>query len=108
MDKITKIFADVFNEQTWHKVKDNTLAFSGLIFGVLVVFVLIAIGWFVVWKMFLVRFPLIRELVYGSSAESEHKLKSKRTSSASSQNGLQPRRSARLRQKQASVDTVDE
>ena len=44
MDKLTKIFADVFNEHTWHKVKDNTLAFSGLIFGVLVVFVLIAIG----------------------------------------------------------------
>ena len=44
MDKLGKIFADVFNEQTWHKVKDNTLAFSGLIFGVLVVFVIIAIG----------------------------------------------------------------
>ena len=58
--------------------------------------------------MFLVRFPLIRELVYGSSAESDHKLKSKRSSSATGQNGLQPSRSARLRQKQASIDTVDE
>lgn len=28
-------------------------------------------GWFVIWKMFLIKFPLIRELVNGSVPKSE-------------------------------------
>ena len=35
---------ELINEQTWNKVKDNVLAFSGLIFGIVVAFLLIAIG----------------------------------------------------------------
>jgi len=50
--------------------------------------------------MFLVRFPLIRELVYGSGDENG-KAKSKRGGASGSQSddNLQLRRSARLRQK---------
>ena len=33
-------------------------------------------GWFFVWKMFLIRFSFIRELVYGSSNGSAGKTKS--------------------------------
>lgn len=35
---------ELINEQTWNKVKDNVLAFSGLIFGIVVAVLLIAIG----------------------------------------------------------------
>ena len=35
---------EFINEQTWNKVKDNVLAFSGLIFGIVVAIALIAIG----------------------------------------------------------------
>lgn len=47
--------------------------------------------------MFLVRIPLIRELVYGHTDGDENK--SKRSAN---KEGLQPRRSARLRQKKDS------
>ena len=35
---------ELINEQTWNKVKDNVLAFSGLLFGIVVAVLLIAIG----------------------------------------------------------------
>ena len=44
------------------------------------------------------RFPLIRELVYGSGDENA-KSKRKRGGANGSESDLQPRRSARLRQK---------
>jgi len=44
MDQVKDAFVSVFNDKTWHQIKDNMLAFSGVIFGIIVVIILITIG----------------------------------------------------------------
>ncbi|XP_057291071.1 small integral membrane protein 13-like [Hydractinia symbiolongicarpus] len=86
MDEIKAYFTD----ERINAVKDTILAFSGLVFGIIVVILLVVLGWFVVWRMFLLRFPFIKELVYGNDDEGKKKTKS------------QPlRRSVRLKEKQS-------
>ena len=36
-------------------------------------YIYILLGWLIVWKMCLIRFPLIQELVYGTSTSSSSK-----------------------------------
>jgi hypothetical protein len=55
-----------------------------------------SLGWFLIWKLFLVRFSFIRELVYGS----EESGKRSRETSGSEKSSTPLRRSSRLRARQ--------
>lgn len=52
-------------------------------------------GWFLIWKMFLVRFLFIRELVYGSDEST-----SKKQPGTATVPEMPLRRSSRLRERQ--------
>lgn len=56
------------------QVLPAVLAVLGAIAAVISV---ILFGWFVIWKMFLIRFSFIRELFYGGSNGSSNKTKEK-------------------------------
>ncbi|PFX21827.1 Small integral membrane protein 13 [Stylophora pistillata] len=74
---------------------ENLLATVLSVFiAILAVVIIISFGWFFVWKMFLIRFSFIRELVYGGSNGSAGKTKSDVPPTS-------PRRSSRIRELRA-------
>ena len=46
MDKLKDMYSGIMSDHTWHMIKDNILAISGLFFGIVVVVLLIALGKF--------------------------------------------------------------
>ncbi|KXJ06944.1 Small integral membrane protein 13 [Exaiptasia diaphana] len=72
-----------------------------VLLAIAAVILVVLLGWFVVWKMFLVRFSFIRELVYGSNGNNNKK--SKRKSYNEPETPL--RRSSRIRQKLQSQES---
>ena len=57
---------------------------------------ILLLGWFLIWKLFLVRFTFIRELVYGS----EDSGKKSRETTGAEKDDTPLRRSSRLRERQ--------
>ncbi|EDO49213.1 predicted protein [Nematostella vectensis] len=88
-----KAKASEINQVSIYTMDQAVSTILSAVLAVCAVILVILIGWFVVWKMFLVRFSFIRELVYGSDGSSK---KTKRRSAAPE---TPLRRSSRIREK---------
>ncbi|OWF38035.1 Small integral membrane protein 13 [Mizuhopecten yessoensis] len=63
-------------------MKEIALSVLSLIISLLFVILFIALGWFIVWKLFLSRFKFVRELLGTNGSESakeEEKVRKTRT-----------------------------
>jgi len=71
---------ELLSDENIQALKDIFITISGVTFSLIVVLTFVLVGWFIVWRMFLLRLPLVRELVYGSGDESKTKVKPLRRS----------------------------